>query len=505
MKRSKTNREELEQITFDSLLDDQPAQSEDELLNDIEVLINKQRTARKEDQEPKKRGRKASPKHVRVKVRLSEPATALPSAIVSHKDEQAQEQDVENTKEMEVKAFAPAYKEVSMGQARAQQRLVPEEVKREMQEAALPEETQEAALPEEKQEAALPEEMQEADLPEEMQEAASPEEMQEADLPEEMQEADLSEEMQQATQTWETQAEEPQSDEAREKSQEEPQEKSQEEPQEEKTEKTIRAEQSDADQDEQERLLRQQRVAMFTKPDILLETPYTVTVGKRRVTRYRLEFGRPDSSIPPEISSSTAGYVSKIDDADEKLIKKKKRSIRQKNVAREISSWVVSIASAVLIAFLLYSFVFVFVKVDGPSMMDTLHDQNYLFVWRLGYKLGTPQRGDVVICHYPDAEGKYDDVNYVKRVLGLPGEQVSMKDGYVYVDGRVVDEPYITPLRRGSYTMEPIVLGAGEYFVLGDNRINSADSRQVGPIKGDQIIGKAVQKLLPLNEFSTIK
>lgn len=445
MKKSKITNQEQEQITFDSFLEPQPAQNEDELLNDIEVLINKQKAMKKEEEVPKKRGKKASPKHVRVKVRLSEPTTALPSAIVSHKEEQAREQGMGNIKESEVNIAAPASQEASINITDAKQYLIPQEVKEEAQEAQK-EEIQTEAQEEEQE--AHEEEIQKEEVQTEAQEEVQTEKIQEEEASEHIKEQD---------------------------------------------------------DDEQERLLRKHRVAMFTKPDILLETPYTVNAGKRVHTRYRLEFGRPDASIPPEISASTGYYVSKLDETDEKLIKKKKRSIRQKNLAREVSSWIISIASAVIIAFLLYSFVFVFVKVDGPSMMDTLHDQNYLFVWRLGYHLGTPQRGDVVICHYPDKDGKYDDVNYVKRVIGLPGEQVSMKDGYVYVDGRVVDEPYLTPLRRGSYTMDPIVLGAGEYFVLGDNRINSADSRQVGPIKVDQIIGKAVQKLLPLNEFSTIK
>ncbi len=259
------------------------------------------------------------------------------------------------------------------------------------------------------------------------------------------------------------------------------------------------------DAHEQEKALRAQRVAMFTKPDILLETPYTVTVGKKQVTRYRIEFGRPDATIPPEISSSTSNYISKIDEADELLIKKKKRTIRRKNTMRQVGGWLISMVSAVIIAMLLYSFVFVLVKVDGNSMLDTLHGDNYLFVWRLGYIVGSPQRGDVVICHYPDGNGNYDQVNYVKRVVGLPGETISIQSGNVYVDGRLVDEPYLNPLRRGTHDMEPVVLGADEYFVMGDNRINSADSRQVGPIKKDQIIGKALQKLLPLNEFSSIK
>ncbi|MBR3750823.1 MAG: signal peptidase I [Clostridia bacterium] len=258
------------------------------------------------------------------------------------------------------------------------------------------------------------------------------------------------------------------------------------------------------DMDEEE-LLRKQKQIKFAKPDILLETPYTVTVGNKQYTRYRLEFGRPDAVIPPELSSSAGVLIPKIEEVDEQEAERNKRALKKRNIFGEIISWVSCVTIAVLIALLITNFVFVFVKVEGDSMLYSLHTDNYLFVWRAGYIFSPPQRGDVVICNFPDENGKYDNTTYIKRVIGLPGETVSIHQGCVYIDGRKLEESYIDPSVKGTGSMAPVVLGEDEFFVLGDNRVNSTDSRKVGGIKRDKIMGQAVQVLYPFDQFAPVK
>jgi signal peptidase I len=129
--------------------------------------------------------------------------------------------------------------------------------------------------------------------------------------------------------------------------------------------------------------------------------------------------------------------------------------------------------------------------VEGGSMEPTLHTSQRVLVSPLAYRLlGQLHRGDVVVF---DAWG--DEPDYIKRVIGVPGETVELRDGVVYVDGRVLVEPYVTA--RSSDSCGPVMLGEREYFVLGDNRPNSADSRTFGPLAADQIVGPALVSLWP--------
>ena len=208
----------------------------------------------------------------------------------------------------------------------------------------------------------------------------------------------------------------------------------------------------------------------------------------------------------PEIASERPvrdGEKYKKDNKDNKDKKDKKG---KKDPVREVASWVFTLSLAVIIALLIRSFVFIIVQVDGSSMRDTLHDENRLFVWRAGYLFESPQRGDIVICHYPRNVGTHKAKdNYVKRVIGLPGETVSISKGYVYINGDRLEEPYISENRRKIEDMQPVTLGEDEYFVMGDNRAGSSDSRSVGPLKRDDILGKAVFKIWPFDEMGRIE
>lgn len=122
--------------------------------------------------------------------------------------------------------------------------------------------------------------------------------------------------------------------------------------------------------------------------------------------------------------------------------------------------------------------------VEGSSMQPNFETGEWIIVSRLPYLLGVPQRGDVVVLDFAEPQ---EDL--IKRVIGLPGETVEIREGLVYINGQPLEEPYINAAPR--YTGEPIVLGPDEYYVLGDNRNNSRDSHSFGAVTRDHIMGRA--------------
>ena len=137
-------------------------------------------------------------------------------------------------------------------------------------------------------------------------------------------------------------------------------------------------------------------------------------------------------------------------------------------------------------------------QVDGPSMRPTFEHGQRLLVVKAAYWCGEPQRGDVVIFR---SWGNPDE-NLIKRVIGLPGETVEVKTGLVYIDGTPLDEPYIAALAAEDY--ESTVIPHGYYFVMGDNRNASSDSRTRGPLPEENIIGKAWLTYWPLSDWHLI-
>jgi signal peptidase I len=140
-------------------------------------------------------------------------------------------------------------------------------------------------------------------------------------------------------------------------------------------------------------------------------------------------------------------------------------------------------------------------------MNPTLENNDQLIVDKLSYHLGNPRRFDIVVFPYPQERG----VHFIKRVIGMPGETVQiLEDGSILIDGKVLEEVYgnetITPDHIGR-AINPVVLGEDEYFVMGDNRNNSKDSRDpsVGSIKRDDIVGKAWLRIWPFNHFGFLK
>lgn len=137
------------------------------------------------------------------------------------------------------------------------------------------------------------------------------------------------------------------------------------------------------------------------------------------------------------------------------------------------------------------------IRVEGISMEPSLHEGQFVVVNRIAYRWSEAERGDIIVFRFPLNPSR----RFIKRVVGLPGNTVAIRGGGVYIDGQVLDEPYLaaTPRYDGEW-----VIGPGEVFVLGDNRNNSSDSQNWGPLPIEEIIGKAVLIYWPPSEAGII-
>ena len=202
----------------------------------------------------------------------------------------------------------------------------------------------------------------------------------------------------------------------------------------------------------------------------------------------------------PEENERPAGEPKKLLEMREEE-KKPFWTPERKKDARE---WVVSIVTALLAVLIIRSFFFTIIRVDGTSMTDTLQNNDRLFVTVRDMKLHGPDRFDVVITHYDDTRKEY-----VKRVIGLPGDTLEVKSGVLYVNGEAYEEPFLSPDRIVNYSLPqydfgPIEVPEGSYFVMGDNRDNSRDSRRVGFLSEDKIVGKVRYIIWPLNRIGSV-
>ena len=138
-----------------------------------------------------------------------------------------------------------------------------------------------------------------------------------------------------------------------------------------------------------------------------------------------------------------------------------------------------------LVIFLLIRFAVQNFRIEGYSMEPNFHDGQFLFVNKLVYMFGKPERGDVIVFVPPTSASR----DYIKRVIGLPGDKVEIINGTVYINDQVLNEVY--PLNPATYSMPPLIVPPDEYFVLGDNRNFSSDSHSWGTVPASKIIGRA--------------
>lgn len=185
--------------------------------------------------------------------------------------------------------------------------------------------------------------------------------------------------------------------------------------------------------------------------------------------------------------------------------RKKAEKPEDVNIVKELLSLIIYIGLVILLCYFVIHFVGCRSRVDGSSMMPTLSDDDNLWVDKLSYRFGDPKRFDVIIFNYDE------DTTYVKRIIGLPGETVRIdQDGNIFINEQLLKEDYgmekILPTNLGRAN-QPVVLGEDEYFVLGDNRNNSQDSRwaDVGNVDRKDIVGKVVLRIYPFSSFGVIK
>jgi signal peptidase I len=167
----------------------------------------------------------------------------------------------------------------------------------------------------------------------------------------------------------------------------------------------------------------------------------------------------------------------------------------------ELRNWVRDIIFAALTAVLIVVFVVQPVKVEGTSMQPHLFDQERIFVNKFVYHVSEIHRGDIIVFWYPRDSGK----SFIKRVIGLPGEEVAIRAGVVYVDGASLREPYLRREYFDASSFGPIAVAHDHYFVLGDHRNSSNDSRNWGLVPAENIFGKAIFRYWPISKFGLIE
>ena len=167
---------------------------------------------------------------------------------------------------------------------------------------------------------------------------------------------------------------------------------------------------------------------------------------------------------------------------------------------RKFSLWARDLLFSILVSIFIITFLYQPVKVEGTSMLPRLEDHDRLFINKFAYHFEKIERGDVVVFYYPRDTSK----SYIKRVIALPGDELRIDDGRVYVNGERLPEPYVPGKYRDGRSMEETLIPRGEYFVMGDHRSISSDSRDFGPVPKDLIYGKAAFIYWPTADMGVV-
>ncbi|MBD5469856.1 MAG: signal peptidase I [Lachnospiraceae bacterium] len=176
-----------------------------------------------------------------------------------------------------------------------------------------------------------------------------------------------------------------------------------------------------------------------------------------------------------------------------------------KSILKEILNTSIYLLIVICIAYLIVTYVGQRTRVSGGSMESTLSSEDHLLVDKISYRFNAPERFDIIVFPFQYDEELY----YIKRIIGMPGETIRIDtEGNIYINDEILEEDYGREvIENPGRAIEPITLGDDEYFVMGDNRNNSSDSRDpsVGNIHRDDIIGKAFIRIWPLSKFGILK
>ena len=217
---------------------------------------------------------------------------------------------------------------------------------------------------------------------------------------------------------------------------------------------------------------------------------------------------KTDEKSDAEKAESDESKNSEEDKSEDDKKKKKKRDRKERdpnyNIVKELLTTIIYMGGVILLVFILHTFVGQKVQVDGGSMNPTLENEDTLWVDKLRYHITDPKRFDVIVFPYR----KGSDILFIKRIIGLPGETVQIDNGKIYINGQLLVENYgMAEIEDPGIASSKVILAHDEYFVLGDNRNNSNDSRKsdVGNIKRENILGKAVFRITPFDKFGNFE
>lgn len=208
--------------------------------------------------------------------------------------------------------------------------------------------------------------------------------------------------------------------------------------------------------------------------------------------KYRLEYLKRKKAKEREKQARALEKQARLQKQEEKT-----------SFLKELLGWVLYIAIIVGMTYLIVTYVGQRTKVSGDSMETALQDGDNLIVDKISYRFRDPERFEIIVFPYKYAENTY----YIKRIIGMPGEAIQIKDGYVFINGEQLDENYgLERMDAAGIAEDIILLGEDEYFVLGDNRNNSSDSRSssVGILTREDLIGRAWVRIWPLRKIGVI-
>jgi len=199
------------------------------------------------------------------------------------------------------------------------------------------------------------------------------------------------------------------------------------------------------------------------------------------------EAGQPEPQKPDDGVVESCGVEQRPDDAVRGL--------------GGVHSWLRDLVVSVAISAFIIIFLYQPVRVEGTSMLPMLEDQDRLFINKIAYRVGDIHQGDVVVFQYPRDHTK----SYIKRVIGLPGDDIRIEHGRVYVNGVQLKEAYVPNRFTDDRSQPEMVLPANKYFVMGDHRSISSDSRDFGPVDRELIYGKAAFVYWPMEQVGVVR